>query len=53
MDNGPPDPDLLEKTLPALRAADAAAAQKVLTRAIDRLQPVVQDYPEATSSVRL
>jgi hypothetical protein len=48
MDNGPPDPALLEKTLPALRAADAPAAQKVLTRAIDRLKPVVEDYPDAT-----
>jgi hypothetical protein len=35
-------------TLPALQAADAPAAPKVLTRAMDRLQPVVEDYPEAT-----
>ena len=48
LDNGPPDLDTLEKTLPALRAANPAAAQKIYTRTYDRLQPIVEDYPEAT-----
>jgi len=48
LNNGPPDIDLLEKTLPTLRTANPAAATQILTRAIDRLTPVVQDYPEAT-----
>jgi hypothetical protein len=47
LDNGPPDVETLEKALPALKAADPAAAEKILARNLQRLEPVVEDYPEA------
>ncbi len=47
MDNGPPDVELLEKLIPALKAADGLGAEKVLGRAMERLKAVVEDYPEA------
>jgi hypothetical protein len=45
MDNGPPDPDLLERTGPALRLADHAAFLRILHRALLRVEPITQDYP--------
>jgi hypothetical protein len=45
MDNGPPDPDLLERTGPALRLADHAAFLRILHRALSRVEPITQDYP--------
>jgi tetratricopeptide (TPR) repeat protein len=45
MDFSPPDVQLLEQAIPALKSADATAAARVLAKALDRLQPVVADYP--------
>jgi hypothetical protein len=44
--SGPPDVELLEKSLPALRDVEPTAARRILTRAVDRLIPVVKDYPD-------
>jgi hypothetical protein len=49
---GPPDVELLEKALPALNKVDAAAAKRILGRAVDRLAPVVEDYPEVERYVK-
>jgi hypothetical protein len=47
LDNGPPDLDAFERTLPDLRAFNATAAERIHARALERLQAVVQDYPDA------
>ena len=52
MDNGPPDVELMEKVVPALKSADKAAAERVLGRARERLKAVVEDYPDAEKYVK-
>ncbi|HVT82739.1 MAG TPA: hypothetical protein VHM90_19025 [Phycisphaerae bacterium] len=44
----PPRPRDPQKTLPTLRQSNPAAAEKIYARTHDRLQPIVEDYPEAT-----
>jgi hypothetical protein len=48
LDAAPPDVALLEKSLPLLRQSHRAAADELLTRSIDRLAPIVEDYPQTT-----
>jgi tetratricopeptide (TPR) repeat protein len=49
LDDGPPDVALLQNAAPFLEQAEPAAWDGLLRRAIERLHPVVQDYPAATA----
>ncbi len=42
---GPPDIDLLERTLPVLQKSDPAAATRILAAAVARLTPITTDNP--------
>ncbi len=47
IDSAAPDLALLQQTLPTLKSLDPTAATAILARAINRLQPTVDDYPAA------